>query len=116
MRKMLNQLVTRTEAQDLIEYALIGAIISCCAIASVRGVGSNLNGIFSAGVATVESGAGTGAAGGTGSGGTGGGGQTGGVGTGSGGSGSGGSGSGGSGGGSGSGGNGNGGGNGSGKK
>ena len=39
-------MVTREEGQDLIEYALIAALIALAAVASVKSVTTALNGVF----------------------------------------------------------------------
>jgi Flp pilus assembly pilin Flp len=43
MLARLNQLLTRDEGQDLIEYGLLAVLIATAAILAITTVGSNLN-------------------------------------------------------------------------
>jgi Flp pilus assembly pilin Flp len=45
---LLKRFIRRTEAQDLIEYALIAALLSICASITLQGIGINIGGIFEA--------------------------------------------------------------------
>ena len=52
MKQLLKQLVVEDSGQDLIEYALVAALVGLGAVASMKGlansIGSNFNGIGNA--------------------------------------------------------------------
>ncbi len=47
MKNLFNRFVREEEGQDLIEYALLAALIAVACIAILRTIGGNVNGIFS---------------------------------------------------------------------
>lgn len=51
----LRALVTNDEGQDMIEYALLAALIAIIAVVAIGDVGTRVNGIFEAVVAALPS-------------------------------------------------------------
>lgn len=49
----LRALVTKEEGQDMIEYALLAALIAIVAVVAIGDVGTRVNGIFQAVVAAL---------------------------------------------------------------
>lgn len=48
MKKFMKRLLTETEGQDLIEYALLAALIALAAITAMTSLGNAINGKFNA--------------------------------------------------------------------
>lgn len=55
MKNLLMRLVNETEGQDLIEYALLAALIAIAAIVAMQNLGSQINSKFSSVSATLAS-------------------------------------------------------------
>ena len=47
MKNLMHRLITETEGQDLIEYALLAALIALAAITAMQNLGTAINGKFS---------------------------------------------------------------------
>lgn len=48
MKNVMKRLLTETEGQDLIEYALLAALIALAAITAMSNLGTAINGKFNA--------------------------------------------------------------------
>ena len=46
MKSLLNRLVREEEGQDLIEYALLAALIALAAVVAMQATGTSINGVF----------------------------------------------------------------------
>lgn len=55
MKNLLQRLVNDTEGQDLIEYALLAALIAIAAIVAMGALGTQINSKFSSVSATLAS-------------------------------------------------------------
>jgi pilus assembly protein Flp/PilA len=47
LRKLLSRLLSETEGQDLIEYALLGALVALGAVAGMQALAGGINAEFS---------------------------------------------------------------------